>query len=111
MVVYFLRGIKNAARSMKEVIKDHVKYLHVDSSHLFGRRSENHFKVLLGCLLEQPILEQEVAPVHTLNAVNNLSFFTYLSKGTNSYLQSELLFATRQLLFNNMTGSHFMKTV
>lgn len=109
MVVYFLRGIKNAARSMKEVIKDDVKYLRVDSSPLFERRSEN-LKVLLGCLLEQLILEQEVAPVHILNAVNNLSF-TYLSKGTNSYLQSELLFATKQHLFNNTIGSHFMKTV
>lgn len=111
MVVYFLRGIKNAARSMKEVIKDHVKYLRVDSSLLFERRSENLFKVLHGCLLEQLILEQEVAPVHILNAVNNLSFFTYLSKGTNSYLQSELLFATKRHLFNNTTGSHFTKTV
>lgn len=64
-----MRGIKNAARSVKEVVKDGVNYLHVDSSHLFERRSENHFKVLLGCLLEHPSLEQEAAPVHTLNAV------------------------------------------
>lgn len=110
-VVYVLREIKNAARSVKEVIQDYVKYLHVDSSHIFGRKSENHFKVLLSCFLEQSILEQEVALVHTLNAVNSLSFFTYLSKGTNSYLQSELLFATRQHFSNNTTGGHFTKTV
>lgn len=36
---------------MKEVIKDDVKYLHVDSSHLFGRKLEDHFEILLGCLL------------------------------------------------------------
>lgn len=67
------------------------------------------FKVLLGCLLEQPALEQGAVPlirayVTTVSVVNNLSFFTCLSKGTtNCYLQSELLFATRQHRFNNTT--------
>lgn len=75
---------------MKEVIKYGVKYLHIDSSHLCERRSENHFKVLLGYLFENLILEQEAAPVHTLNAMKNMSSFMYLSKGTNSSLESEL---------------------
>lgn len=110
-VVYFLREIRSAARFMKEVMRRGVERLPVGSSHFFGRRSWNHFKVLLGCRLEQPVLEQGLVPVRTLirpyvtpvSAVNNCSCFTRLSKGTNCYLQRELLFASRQHLVNNTT--------